>query len=439
MELNMDEEASSKPDDSAIGSLLLIVRLLGLPSTRDELVHKLGKHGDYDSADILFLAREHLGLRAKRTTAKLEKLQRYPLPAIAQMKDGRFAVLGRIDKETVIIQDPAQPQAAKLTLEQFLEIFDGTLIFVGEKHGHERQDAIRNFGLRWFFAEFFSDRLLGSQVLGSALVAQIFALVTPLFTMVIIDKVFSSAGISTLEVLIIGLFFIAAFDFLITTFRRYLVHHLSNKIDVMLVARLFRHLTRLPMTFFSTRQTGDTVTRLKEVEGIRSFITGSALMVLIDFPFTIVFLGVMLLFSPMLTAVVIVALALSFALYGLAGPALKGALQRKFVQATDSQSFLIEAVGAMETIKAMSVEPQMHRQWERHLVSQSRYNASVEHLSGHLANIAALLNKLTVACCLWIGAVAVLDGNMTAGQLIAFNMLVGRVMAWLPYCTMIIA
>lgn len=415
-------------DDSALKALIILLKVLGVPVAKDDLLHKLGKHESIDAADVLFLTKEHLGLRAKQRTARVKHLNRYPLPAIARMNDGRFVVLAKVDSDSVIVQDPDQPAPKKMPIDEFLASFTSSLIFVGETHGKERQDTIHNFGLRWFFAEFFHDRFLAGQVMLSALIAQVFALVTPLFTMVIIDKVFSSSGVSTLEVLIIGLFIIALFDFLINTFRRYLVHHLSNKIDVVLVARLFRHLTRLPMGFFSSRQTGDTVARLKEVEGVRSFITGSALMALIDFPFTLVFLAVMFLFSPALTGVVVVALVLSFVLYGLAGPALKGALQKKFTQSTDSQSFLIEAVGAMETIKATSVEPQMQRQWENHIVAQSRYNAAVEHLSGHLTHIAGLINKLTVALCLWIGAVAVLDGTMTAGQLIAFNMLVGRVM-----------
>ncbi|MEW6645848.1 MAG: type I secretion system permease/ATPase [Pseudomonadota bacterium] len=415
-------------NDSGLTALLVLLKVLGIPATKDDLLHKSGKHENLAVSDILFLARDHLGLRAKQRTVRIQHLNRYPLPAIAQMNDGRFVVLAKAEADFVIVQESDKPTPEKLATDDFLANFSRRLIFIGEQHGREHHDAIRHFGLRWFFAEFFHDKFLGGQVMLSAFIAQIFALVTPLFTMVIIDKVFSSSGVSTLEVLIIGLFIIALFDFLINTFRRYLVHHLSNKIDVVLVARLFRHLTRLPMAFFSGRQTGDTVARLKEVEGIRSFITGSALMAIIDFPFTFVFLAVMFLFSPPLTGIVFVALLLSFGLYGLAGPALKDALQRKFVQGTDSQSFLIEAVGAMETIKATAVEPQMHRQWENHLVTQSRYNAAVEHLSGHLTHLAGLINKLTVALCLWIGAVAVLDGSMTAGQLIAFNMLVGRVM-----------
>ncbi len=414
---------------SALTALVTLLKLMEIPASVPDLQHRLGKYSDISAEDILYLAKEHLGLRGRQRKVRLDRLERYPLPALAEMNEGEFVVLARIADGKATIHDTNVGKPETISLDEFSEKFSGTLVLLARSNDAPGHTGIPDFGLRWFVTELLKDRFLASQVFISALVAQVFALVTPLFTMVIIDKVFSSSGVSTLEVLIIGLFIIAIFDFLINTFRRHILHHLSHKLDVSLVARLYRHLTRLPMSFFSTRQTGDTVSRMREVESIRQFITGSALMALVDFPFSIVFLLVMYLFSPLLAGIVIVAVILSMLLYGFVGPALRDGMQKRFQQSTDSQSFLIESVSAMETVKAMAVEPQMHRRWEDHLVSQSRFSAATEHLSGHVTQIGALINKLTVAICLWVGALAVLDGTMTAGQLIAFNMLVGRVMA----------
>jgi subfamily B ATP-binding cassette protein HlyB/CyaB len=425
----MKAEVSNREYPSALSALVTLLKLMEIPATVPDLQHRLGKYDEVTAEDILFLAKEHLGLRARRRKIRLDRLDRYPLPALAEMEGGEFVLVARIEDDKVMLHDPKVGVPASITLEEFQGRFDGTLIFLARTTDHPEHTGIPDFGLRWFISQLLKDRFLASQVFISALIAQIFALVTPLFTMVIIDKVFSSSGISTLEVLIIGLFVIAIFDYLINISRRHILHHLSHKLDVSLVARLYRHLTRLPMSFFSTRQTGDTISRVREVESIRQFITGSALLALVDFPFSIVFLLVMYLFSPMLAGIVIAAIVLSMVIYGLAGPALRNSLQKRFQQSTDSQSFLIETVSNMETVKAMAVEPQMHRRWEDHLVAQSRFSAATEQLSGHVTQLGALINKLTVATCLWVGAMAVLDGTMTAGQLIAFNMLVGRVMA----------
>lgn len=425
----MNAEDPARHPSSALASLVILLKIMEIPATVPDLQHRLGKYEDITAEDLLFLAREHLGLKARRRKVHLERLARYPLPALAQVNDGEFILLTRVNDAEVSIHNPVVGTPQTVPMDEFIENFSGTLIFLARSTDEPEHTGIPDFGLGWFVRQLMKDRFLASQVFISALIAQVFALVTPLFTMVIIDKVFSSSGMSTLEVLIIGLFIIALFDYLINLFRRHILHHLSHKLDVTLVARLYRHLTRLPMSFFSSRQTGDTISRVREVESIRQFITGSALMALVDFPFSIVFLLVMYLFSPLLTGIVIIAIVLSLLIYGLAGPAIRNSLQKRFKQSTDSQSFLIETVASMETVKAMAVEPQMHRRWEDHVVDQSRYSAATENLSGHVTQLGALINKLTVATCLWVGAMAVLDGTMTAGQLIAFNMLVGRVMA----------
>lgn len=414
---------------SGLTSLAMMARLLEVPVSEVDLEHRLGKSEAVTAADLLFLSRDYLRFRARRKKSTPEDLARLPLPAIVEFNDGSFHVLAKVETGSFLLHDTLTGNPEKLGTDDFSERYSGHVILLALSHDDERTDQIRNFGLGWFVTAFLQEKGIASQVIMSALIVQIFALATPLFTMIIIDKVFSSSGISTLEVLIMGLLVIAVFDLLLGSFRRRLLHHISNKLDVRLVARLFRHLTRLPMAFFSRKQTGDTISRLRELEGIRGFLTGTALTALIDFPFSIVFLAVMYLFSPLLTGIVLIAVISSFILYGIINPFLRERLEKKHRHTTDAQSFLIEAVANMETVKSMSVEPRIHRQWEHQLAAQVDYSSGAENLSGQITQIASFINKLTVAICLWIGAVSVLNGEMTAGQLIAFNMLVGRVMA----------
>ena len=247
--------------------------------------------------------------------------------------------------------------------------------------------------------------------------------------MIIIDKVFTAGGTSTLEVLIIGMAIMAIFEFLVGNGRRFLLNHAAKKVDLQLSHKLFKHLFNLPLQYFSGKRSGDIVSKVKELETVRSFLTGSVLTALIDFPFGIIFLVVMLLFNPMLTGIVSGAIVLLFVLYGVIGPYIKDKLRAKNQFDVESQSFLFESIISAEMIKSMAVEPEIARRWGQVLDKQSVYSSANESLSGNVGQIAGFINKATIAVCLWVGALSVLSGGMTAGQLIAFNMLVGRIMA----------
>jgi len=268
-----------------------------------------------------------------------------------------------------------------------------------------------------------------AQLLVASLFIQLFAMATPLFTMVIIDKVLTTGAVSTLNVLVLGLVAIAIFDVTIGLLRGALFSNLTHRLDVELSANLFRHLARLPMSFFSGRKTGDTVARVRELESVRQFLTGPTLTALVDFLFAFVFLGVMALFSIKLTLIVVAAIILMLVLYAVAAPLMKRRLDQKCGSSADNQSFLVETVNGMETMKSLSLEPQMQARWDAQAVEQTRTARESERLTSSMSQIAQFLNKATVALTLFLGAKAVIAGDLTAGQLIAFNMMVGRVMA----------
>ena len=285
------------------------------------------------------------------------------------------------------------------------------------------------FGLSWFWVELLKNKMAFYQVLLGAVLIQIFAMITPLFSMIVMDKVFTSSNFSTLNVLFVGLLMITLFDYLIGLFRKNLLTHATTKVDVTLNAKVFRHLIHLPMGFFTGRQTGDTVTRIKELEGIRNFISGTGLTVLIDFPFAFLLAGLMYLFSPTLTWVVLAGIGLCFVVYAIASPFLKDRLKEKYRLDVDNQSYLVEAVRGMDTLKAMALEPQMQRRWENQVAEHSQFSYHSERLSANVGQIGNVINKATIAITMWLGATAVLNGAMTPGQMIAVNMLAGRVMA----------
>ncbi len=242
-----------------------------------------------------------------------------------------------------------------------------------------------------------------------------------------IDKVLVHRGMTTLDVLAVGLLAVSVFEVVLGGLRTYLFSHTTNRIDVSLGARLFDHLLRLPLGYFQARRVGDSVARVRELETIRDFITGSGLAVVIDLFFTLVFFVVMYSYSPTLTWVVLGAIPFYLLLSLFVTPILRSRLNEKFARGAENQAFLVESVSSVETLKAMAVEPQMQRRWEEQLAAYVSASFRAANLSNIAGQSAGLTNKVTTVLILWIGATLVMKNELSVGQLIAFNMLAGRV------------
>ncbi|HFQ91377.1 MAG TPA: type I secretion system permease/ATPase, partial [Chromatiales bacterium] len=234
-------------------------------------------------------------------------------------------------------------------------------------------------------------------------------------------------GLTTLHVLAIGMLVLTLFDVVLGGLRTYLFSHTSSRIDVLLGAQLFRHLLRLPIAYFEARRVGDTVARVRELESIREFLTSSSVTLVIDLFFTIVFLAVMYFYSPLLTLVVGLTIPLYIVLSVFITPVIRARLHEKFNRGAENQAFLVESVSGIETIKAMAVEPSMQRRWDEQLAAYVRAGFRAKNLGNVAGQVASFINKITTILILWAGATLVMQGKLSIGQLIAFNMLAGRV------------
>jgi ATP-binding cassette, subfamily B, bacterial HlyB/CyaB len=201
----------------------------------------------------------------------------------------------------------------------------------------------------------------------------------------------------------------------------------TNKIDVELGARLFDHLLALPMAYFANRRVGDSVARVRELENIRNFVTGSALTLTIDLLFTFVFFAVMFLYSAMLAGIVLGSLPFYILVSAILTPSLKRRLDEKFARGADTQAFLVESITAAETVKAMAVEPQIRRRWEEQLAGYVRASFLTQTLGNIGSQAVQFINKATMILTLYFGAKAVIAGELTVGELVAFNMLAARI------------
>jgi ATP-binding cassette, subfamily B, bacterial HlyB/CyaB len=420
-----DLSTATAHTDSGLTCLVMLARLHGVAADPDQLVHEYRTGGQAFTQTEILLAAKKLGLQAKVFKTSLDRLDKTPLPAMAVGTEGHFFLLAKSEEALALIHDPEAGRPQTISHEELKARWNGELILFTSRASLASE--LGKFDFTWFIPAVVKYRKLLLEVLLVSFVIQLFALVTPLFFQVVMDKVLVHRGFSTLDVIAAGFFVVVVFEVTLTALRSYVFAHTTSRIDVELGARLFRHLLSLPMAYFEERRVGDSVARVRELENIRAFLTGNALTVVLDLLFSIVFLAVMLYYSVWLTLIVVVSLPLYGILSALYTPALRGRLHEKFNRSAESQAFLVEAVSGIGTVKAMAVEPQLTRHWDKQLaayVSASFRTATI----GVFANGGVtLVSKLVTVATMWLGARLVIDGRMTVGQLIAFNMLAGQV------------
>ncbi len=415
----------SPVSDTGLLCLLVLARFYDLPVDGSQIQHQFGQSGQVLTAPELLRAAKHIGLKAGLVTTTWDELASTPLPAIAQRADGRYVVLAKVQDGEVLLQDPLESRPLIQSQAEFVATWSGRLLMGTKRAALRAQDL--TFDIAWFIPSVLKYRRLLGEVLLASFVLQLFALLTPLFTQVVIDKVLVHKGFTTLHVMAVGMLALALFDAVLGGLRTYLFAHTTNRIDVGLGAQLFRHLLALPLAYFEARRVGDTVARVRELEQIRQFLTSNSVTVVLDVVFTVVFLGVMWIYSSTLTLVVMASLPLYALLSVVITPTIRGRLNEKFSRGAENQSFLVEAVSGIQTVKALAVEPPLQRRWDEQLAGYVRASFRATSLITVAGQVASFIQKATTIAVMWVGAYQVIDGALSIGELIAFNMLSGQV------------
>ena len=419
----MNTDSHKPTDDPGLAALVMLLRFHGIGADPEQIRHSSGKA--VIGAPEMLRCAKHFGLKARIRTTNWSRLSQAPLPGIALLRDGGFLILGKASDEKVLVQSPLSSRVELMTKDQFEAIWDNRLILMTRRSA--LSDLSRRFDITWFLGAIHKYRRLLSEVLIASFFLQLFALVSPLFFQVVIDKVLVHRSMSTLDVLLIGLVVVSIFETILGILRTYLFSHTTNRIDVELGARLFRHLLALPIAYFQARRVGDSVARVRELENIRNFLTGSALTLTIDLFFTFVFLAVMFFYSPFLTWIVLGSFPFYIAISAIATPMFRQRLDEKFRRGAENQAFLVESITGVDTLKAMAVEPQMQQRWEEQLAGYVAASFRVSNLGNTASQCVQFINKAVIAATLYFGAKLVVDGNLTVGELVAFNILAGRV------------
>jgi subfamily B ATP-binding cassette protein HlyB/CyaB len=410
-------------NDPGLIALVMLLRFHGVGADPAQIRHQCGTAA-IGTADMIRCARE-FGLKARELKTSWARLETTPLPAIAALKDGGFLLLGKVGEGKVVVQSPKSARPELMTKDELEAVWDGRIVLMTRRAS--LMDLTRRFDVTWFLGAIHKYRRQLTEVLFASFFLQLFALVSPLFFQVVIDKVLVHRSIGTLDVLVIGLLGIALFETILGILRTYLFSHATNRIDVELGARLFQHLLALPTAYFQARRVGDSVARVRELENIRTFLTSSALTLVIDLFFTFVFLAVMFIYSPLLTGIVLAGFPFYIGISAGATPLFRRLLDEKFRRGAENQAFLVESVTGVETLKAMAVEPQMQRRWEEQLAGYVAASFKVLRLGNTASNSVQFVNKVVMAGILYFGAQLVISGSLTVGELVAFNILAGRV------------
>jgi subfamily B ATP-binding cassette protein HlyB/CyaB len=373
-----------------------------------------------------------LGLKVSRRSLAARDLREAALPVLAMRRDGggaRLAMVLSADAQTVLV---AEREAAprELPLRDYAEHYEAEILVAAPLEATaEREPALtdRPFGLRWFVPELLRHKAVWREVLAASLVLQVVALLVPLCTQVVIDKVVVHHSKSTLAVILAALGLFVVFSAALSYARQYLLLHTGNRIDAVLGMRVFEHLLRLPPRYFESRPTGTLVARLQGVETIRDFITGAAASVLLDVPFLLVFLAAMLWYSPSLTLIAVSLIGLLALASAAVTPLLRRRINEQFMVGARNQAFVTEHVAAMETVKSLQMEPQVAARFGRNLADYLRASFATRQLSNSYGVLAGALEQTLSVAVLGVGAWLVMtDPGFTIGMLVAFQMFSAR-------------
>ena len=346
-------------------------------------------------------------------------------PAIVSIKDSTLLLL-KISDAGFLVQFATDKQPKMLTKAQFAKLYQGDVISLA--YYEKNYDAVPpKFDLSAFLPAFFEHRTLVVEIVLASLFIQIFALTAPLFMQVVIDKVMMHQGYDTLDVLAFGLVCVIVFETLLGGLRTYLFSHTSFRIDQDMGNNLFNKLIHLPLDYYRARQTGETAMRIREADNVRAFLTGSTIPTAIDLVFAVVFVIVMYLFSPTLTFIVLASLPFYLLISYISSPLLQKRLSEKSKLASDSQSFLVETVSSIETLKSMGSERNLQRKWEKKLSEFTKAAFEANKLQMISTQGTQLIQRAVMVATLYMGALLVLNTELTVGGMVAFNMLSSRV------------
>ena len=410
--------------DTGLSCFMMLAHIMNVNISKEQMdsILRFNTH-KMTETDMLLAAREiHLRGKIRKLTPK--QLKSLGVAVIAKDNDGQFFLIGRLEEQRAMVFFPQNQIPEYMAIDDLTKIWSGTVILISEKRIMDRE--VR-FGFKWFLISVIKYKRELAEVLVAAFMIQLIGIFTPLMTQVVVDRVLVHKSLSTLYVLTIGLFLSYLFEMILSLAKNYVFTHTTNRVDVMISYRLFKHLFSLPLRYFESRKVGETVARVRESENIRSFLTGTPLSSLLDLLFILVYMVVLFFYSVPLTLVVLASVPIFATLSLIVTPMFKQRLDEKFAAGAQAQSYLVESITGVQTVKSFALEPGLEKKWGELQSDYVRAGYRTSMVAANSGTIARFIQKSFDLMILFLGAKLVMDGSFTVGQLVAFRMLSGRI------------
>jgi ATP-binding cassette, subfamily B, bacterial HlyB/CyaB len=403
----------------------------------------------HDHASLILGARA-LGLKFKQTRVKPSQLGNMALPLLVELNQHgaeqpnkpHFAIITAVSEGRLALFKSGSNQAQMLSLAEATTLITGTawLAAPETKSAHD-PDALggmsatgtqaagttQTFGFKWFVPELLKHKRVWRDVLLASLALQIIALATPLFTQAVIDKVVVHRTQSTLIAIGVAMGVFVVFSSLLTWVRQYLVLHTGNRVDAVLGAAIWAHLLKLPLRYFQYRPTGVVAARLHAVETIREFVSGAAVTLVLDLPFLLICVALMLWYSVLLTSIALGILLLVGIASLVMAPVFQARLNEQFLLGARNQAFLTEHIAGFETVKSLQMEPQLRKRFGEYLATYLQSGFKTKQIGNTYSVFAGTMEQLLTLSILMVGAYIVMtEPTFTIGMLVAFQMFAGK-------------
>jgi ATP-binding cassette, subfamily B, bacterial HlyB/CyaB len=410
--------------ESALACFQMLSQLWKMPFRRDVLRRALiNQKQRTGSVSLQFCGAiaELMGLTAQLAVIPADALTQLQTPVMVYWQE-HFVLLYHVSEKSVVLASPDRG-LVRIKPSAFTDWWEeeGEVLLLQPT----RDTPQRKFGLSWFIPSVVQYRRVLLTVLIASFFVQLLGLANPLITQVIIDKVIIQNAAETLNILGSLLIGMAVLEGIIGTLRMNLFVDTTNRIDMKLGSEVIDHLLRLPLSYFEKRPVGELSTRINELENIRQFLTGTALTVVLDAVFSVIYIVVMIFYSPLLTIVALATIPLFGLLTLTVSPILRGQARLKAERNAEQQSYLVEVVSGVQTVKAQNIELQSRWKWQERYARYVTAGFKTVMTSTTSGALSAFLNQLSSLLLLWVGAYLVLKGQLTLGQLIAFRIIAG--------------
>ncbi|HEY2401216.1 MAG TPA: peptidase domain-containing ABC transporter [Steroidobacteraceae bacterium] len=378
--------------------------------------------------DSLARTGESIGFTTRGVQCTFDTLRSFDLPVIVHWEGYHYVVVYGISSSQVWVADPAVG-FRKMSVEEFERGWSGTCLTFTRRQDTAAQALVSRSPWVRFARYLLPYKKILVHLFMATFVIQILGIVPPMIIQNILDGVIVHQNVNLLHLLIVGLIISNLFTQLTATIRATLANFMVRKLDFTMMSQFLRHTFSLPYSFFAKRKTGDIFARFQENQTIRAFLTESTITTALNLLMIFIYFSVLFLYNVKLTLLLIAFVVPILGLTVLVTPRVKKFAREVFAASTDAKSYLMESIGGAETVKGMGIERPVRLKWETKYAKALEIQFRSAAFNIGVGFCGQLLNSATTITILWAGASLVLDRELTIGQLIAFNALMGSVLS----------